>query len=181
MNRIEKYARIFLRELLLKWRNPGRYIIERKIFPNIKNKKVLLVGCAKYTYFYPDRLKDNELWSIDFDKEVAQYGAKRHIIGDVSQVDKYYEKDFFDVILFFGIFGFGLNDAKNGERAMENCYKILKKGGKMIIMWNDAEKYNPVVPEKLKGFSKFKRENFLNYKSGHRTSNNEVFEFLVKP
>ncbi len=40
---------------------PPRYIIERKIFPKIKNKRVLLIGVADYIPDYPKRLKNNEV------------------------------------------------------------------------------------------------------------------------
>jgi len=180
MNIIERSLRRAARELSLKWRNEGRYIIERKIFPKIKNKKVLLVGCASYTSDYPKRLQENELYSIDVNKEVVMYGAKNHIIGSVVDIDKYFEKEFFDAILFFGVFGFGLNNKKEAEKALKNCYNVLKTGGVIMIMWQNIPGHNQISPRELENFKLFKTINVSNYISGYETRKKQIFEFLKK-
>ncbi len=86
-----KDIRKILRELTLKWICPQRYIMERKIFPEIRNKKVLLIGVADYTSDYPERLKNNELWSIDINPLVDEFGAENHIIGDAVKIDQYFD------------------------------------------------------------------------------------------
>ena len=72
-------CRKIIRELVLKWRNPSRYIIERKIFPKIKNKRVLLVGVADYIEDYPQRLKENDLWSR---KDLNPWLASLYVINE---------------------------------------------------------------------------------------------------
>ena len=180
MKRTVKKLRKILREIFLKYRNEGRYIIERKIFPKIKNKKVLLIGCASYTSDYPKKLQGNELYSIDVDKDVLKYGAKNHIVGSVVEIDKYFEKEFFDVILFFGVFGFGLDDKENAEKALKNCHKVLKKDGITMLMWQNIPKHDQINPRELKNFKLFEIVNVGSYRSSYETNKKQIFEFLKK-
>jgi len=180
MNLVKKKLRKAARELTLRWRNEGRYIIERKIFPKIKDKKVLLVGCANYTSDYPKRLYENELYSIDVDKETAEYGAKNHVVGSVVEIDKYFSKEFFDVILFLGVFGFGLDERKHAEKALKRCYKALKKNGVMVVMWQDIPGHNQINPRELKNFKLFQTIKVSDYESEYETKKKQIFEFLKK-
>jgi ubiquinone/menaquinone biosynthesis C-methylase UbiE len=151
MNSAEKIIRKILREVLLKWRIKSRYVIERKMFPRIKNKKVLFVGCAEYTKDYPSRIEknNNQLWTLDIDPEVAKYGAKNHIIGDAVEINKYFQENFFDVIMMIGVFGYGINKKEDADKSLENCAKILKKEGAMIIHWSNITGKDMVKPRKL--------------------------------
>jgi len=183
MSSIERRFRKIAREITLKWRHPDRYILERKIFPKIKNKKVLLVGVAHYTSDYPKRLgenKRNEVWTMDVDSEVRKFGAKRHITDSIANVNKHFKKEFFDIILMPGVFGYGLNTKKEGERTMFACHEVLKRGGEFIITWNNLKPKNRIIPEKLKGFKLFKRKPAYRGLSQYKTSDNKVFDFLIK-
>lgn len=168
------------REILLKLRNPSRYILERKIFPKIKNKRTLLVGVAYYTADYPKRLKENHLWTIDINPEAAEFGAKKHIIGNVVYIDKYFPENFFDVIILFGVFGYGLDKIEEAEKTMRNCARVLKKKGQLIIQWTNIQGHNQINPRKLKNFDLYTPRTLYGFKSGHRTTNKAVFEFLIK-
>ena len=174
------FWRRIVREVVLKYENPGRYIIEKKFFPRIKDKKVLLVGCEHYTEHYPRKLRKNMLWSIDINPDVAKYGAKEHVVGDISYATRYYPKKNFDFVFLGGIFGYGVNDKKTAERTMKECYEILKKNGKLIIWWSDMPKHNQVIPQELKNYRLFKESSFAGIKSGHRTKQRSQFEILVK-
>ncbi len=154
MNNRQNIFRKIMRELLLKWRCKARYDLERKMFPKIKNKKVLFVGVASYTKDYPEKLERNDLWTIDVNPEVAQFGARKHIVGSIVNVGKYFPKDFFDYIFFCGVFGFGVDTIKDAEKVMKNCYKVLKKKGILILGWDSY--YSPIIPDELKNFKLFK-------------------------
>ena len=175
-----KLIRKIAREILLKYRNKFRYCLERKIFPRIKNQKVLIVGCAPYTSDYHKRLKENDVWTIDINPKMSKFGAEKHIIGDVTNIDKYFPKDFFDIILMVGIFGFGLNIKKQAEKAMKSLYKILKKGRVLIIGWANTQEHNQINPRKLKNFKLFIPENMFGFPAHYETKNNKILEFLRK-
>jgi hypothetical protein len=183
MNLFEKLIRKTARELTLKWRHPDRYILERKIFPKLVNKKILLVGVAQYTSDYPKRLgegKDNEIWTIDIDPKVREFGAKNHIVDSISNADKHLEEEFFDIILMLGVFGYGLNHKKDGEKALKSCYNLLKKGGVVIITLTDLAPKNNLRPEKLNKFKMFKEASFQNYPKRYQTKDKKIFYFLSK-
>ena len=169
-----------MRELLLKWRCESRYVLERKIFPKIKKKRVLLVGVAHYTEDYPWRLRKNDLHSIDIDPAVAEYGSKKHLIGNIVKANKYFPEDFFDIIIFFGVFGYGLDKQKDAEGAMKSCNKILKPGGLLIIGWGNIPGHNQINPRKLKNFNLFNTISLFKIPSSYKTRNKGVFEFLIK-
>jgi len=180
MNRIYNTFRKIAREALLKWRNESRYVLERKIFPKLKGKKVLLVGCAHYTKDYPKKLAYNDLWTIDIDPKMAEFGAKRHIIGNVVEINKYFSKNFFDVIFLTGVLGYGLNEVKDAEESMKNLYMVLKAKGRLVIQWSDIPGKNQINPQKLKNFKLFYQKEMFGYPSNYRTKNNKVWEFLIK-
>jgi len=169
-----------VRNIILKWENYSRYIVEKKIFPLIKNKKVLLVGCAHYVEDYPKKLRKNDVYSIDIDPEMAKFGAKKHIIGDVAEIDEYFPKNFLDMIFLGGVFGYGLNDPKKAEKTLKNCHKILKKRGVLIIWWKDVPERNQVVPERLKNYKLFTLISLAGIKSGYRSKEEVIFDFLMK-
>lgn len=161
-NRYTKAKRFLWRKLrtldfVLKWNNEARYIVERKIFPDIKNKRVLLVGVEKYADFYPALLEKNQngVWSIDINPQVSEFGAKKHILGDICKASEYFKKEFFDVILLGGVFGYGLNKTADAEKAMKECYKILKKEGLLIIWWSNSNGHNQIDPKKLQSYGLF--------------------------
>lgn len=172
-----------VRNLILKWMNYPRYIIEKKIFPSIKNKRVLLVGCTHHVGDYPKKLRKNDVYSIDINPEMEEFGAKKHIIGNVVEIDKYFKEGFFDVIFLLGVFGYGLNEPKEAEKTMKNCYKVLKKGGILIILCKDISGCNQIVPEKLKNYRLFtsisygiKNEDLIKSYKMKKT----IFNFLLK-
>ncbi|MDP2925989.1 MAG: hypothetical protein Q8N99_06460 [Nanoarchaeota archaeon] len=182
-----KFLRKIARELLLKKRSPARYDLERKIFPKIKQKKILLVGIADYIKNYPDKLKENEIWTLDIDPNVAKYGSKNHIIGDVSVVDKYFSKNFLDYIFLCGVIGCGLNDIIKTEKAINNSYKILKPKGILVVGWDsgNTKKWGFRLPlmDNLKINKKFNRTSRFGFPIGYKYGTEEKYysyDFLEK-
>jgi hypothetical protein len=173
--------RKILRKIFLKKRNYYRYLLERKIFPQIRNKRILLVGIAEYTKDYPKILakKNNEVWTLEINPELRKYGAKRHIVGDISKSQDI-EKEFFDIVLMLGVFGFGLNKREDAEKAMRNVQFILKKKGILIIQWVNDMKHGMINPKKLKNWYLFKSKSILGFPPQLIIEKNKIIEFLIK-
>lgn len=177
----EKIPRKILRELLLKHRCEERYILERKLFSIAKNhKRVLLVGCEHYNKNYPKMLNGSEVWSIDISEESKEFGAKKHIVGSISDADKFFQKNYFDFIFMGGVLGFGLNNKKEADRALKNCFRIMKPDGFLLIWWNNVSGHNQVDPRSLPSFNLFSPIKFKKYNSGYMTKKGVVLEFLKK-
>jgi len=180
-------VRKIIRELFLKFRCAPRYDLERKIIPKIKNKKVLLVGVADYVSDYPTRLKNNELWTIDKDSSVEQFGSKKHIIGSVVEIDKYFPENFFDFILFCGVFGCGLDNLEDAEKALKNCHKVLKDGGILIVGWDtksvEGKGYRTPLSEHLKNYKLFIPVPMFGFPVGYKFYSKDsyhTYDFLKK-
>lgn len=175
-----KFLRRLVRYLLLEQIAEERYILERKIFPKIKNKKILWVGCAHYTVPYLKKLKGNDVWTIDIDPKMAKFGGEKHIIDTIVNADKYFKKNFLDIIFMTGVFGYGLNTKKEADSAMKTCYDILNKKGILVIWWKDVEGHNQINPKKLSNFKLFKLLKIAKYPSGYKTKKEVILEFLRK-
>ena len=179
--------RKIIRELFLKFRCVPRYDLERKIMPKIKNKKVLLVGVADYVSDYPKRLSENELHSIDIDPSVARFGSKKHITGSVVEIDKYFPENSFDVILFCGVFGCGLDAIEDAEKALQNCHKVLKEGGILIVGWDtksvEDKGYRTPLSESLENYKLFVPVSMFGFPVGYKFDSKDsyhTYDFLKK-
>jgi hypothetical protein len=155
---LRKSLRKNLRSILLKWRCPPRYIIEKKIFPKIRNRKILLIGVADYIKEYPMMLKQNDLYSIDIDPSVKKFGAEKHIIGNAVKLNNYFKENFFDVILHLGVLNYGINTLEETDECLKNCYDVLEKKGLLVISSQEGPKGSgrpPILIKNLKNFSLF--------------------------
>ncbi len=136
-----------------------RDVLERIIFPYVlayfNPNTILDIGREDYQQFYNHFFKGRELWTIDKDPARREFGAKNHIVGDAARLKKYFAPNYFDFILMNGVFGWGLNNPKDIERAFSHIYEILKPGGLFIFGWNDIEDLKPIAPEKIRALKKF--------------------------
>jgi hypothetical protein len=180
--------RKIIRNVFLKWRCPPRYVIEKKIFPRIKGKRVLLVGVADYTKEYPHLLKENDLYTIDINPSMAAFGAEKHIVGNAIKVNDYFKEGFFDIILHLGVLNYGINTPEETDESIKNCFKILKKGGLLAISTQIGpigSGMNLIQVSKLKNFNLFTPVNAFNLPKECSFNNKKsfftIFYFLKKP
>ena len=136
-----------------------RVILEKTIFPYFINKldyqKVIFIGVGWYTMEYNKLFKKKEFWTIDFDPKMKKYGSKRHIIDSMENLDRYFKNNTIDLIICNGVYGWGLSDPKNIEKAFNVCYNLLVKNGIFIIGWNDLPGHRPVPLENCKAIKLF--------------------------
>ncbi len=139
--------------------NHDRYIFEQKIIPYFVNHeefaKVLFVGCGSYTKHYEKWFRQKEYWTIDLNPMKKIYGAKKHIIGSMSDLNLHFKENYFDVIICNGVFGWGLNDKKDVEEAFAGCFLCLRNNGVLIIGWDDVPERKPFPLETCESLSQF--------------------------
>ncbi|MDF5713112.1 MAG: methyltransferase domain-containing protein [Rhizonema sp. NSF051] len=127
--------------------NQDRYILEQKIIPYFVDKqeftKVLFVGCGSYTKHYEKWFRQKDYWTIDINPMKKIYGAKKHIVGSLGDLNLYFPENDLDLIICNGVFGWGLNEREEVEKAFTGCYKSLRKGGVLIIGWDDTPERKP--------------------------------------
>jgi SAM-dependent methyltransferase len=169
--------------------NHDRYILEQKIIPFYLESpefiKVLFVGCGSYTKHYEKWFKTKEYWTIDINPMKKIYGAKNHIIGSMSDLSLHFKDNSLDLIICNGVFGWGLNDREDVEKAFSGCYDSLRKGGVLILGWDDTPEKNPFPLETCKSLSQFQSYCFpplstSQYRNLTDESDKHVFNFYVK-
>lgn len=113
-----------------------------------KNEPLLEVGCCEGYLF--DHLKDagfTDLYGIDISPDAIEKLKKRGLKGKVTDIQK---DDVYALINFksYGIIisSHSLEHCHSPSKAIENMYKILKKGGKLLVVV-PRQKKKPVPDE----------------------------------
>lgn len=134
-----------------------RNVLERIIFPDIlaghNPKKILDIGREEYQWFYNKFFFGRELWTLDRKSTREEFGASRHVVGDVANLKNYFKDSYFDLIVMNGVFGWGLNDPRAIEKTFSAIYDIMKPGGIFIFGFNDF----PDKPMKINAIKALKR------------------------
>lgn len=133
-----------------------RNVLESIIFPYILARfdpqASLDIGRENYQIFYNEYFVGRELWTLDIDPDKKKYGADNHIIDCASNLGKHFNNNYLDFILMNGVFGWGLDEEEEVQKAFNAIYDILKPGGIFVLGWNDD-----FVPlGKIEGLKKFK-------------------------
>jgi len=172
----------------IRFHSPGRVVLENTILPYYANSKhgarVLFVGCDWYTAHYRKIFKNSEYWTIDPNPAQKRYGSKHHIVGSIENLKDHFEPEFFDVILCNGVLGFGLNQLEAAERAFNNCFTCLQRGGDFMLGRDEVEMLVPFSIEDMESLRKFVPFVFPPLKTARYTLRpgfNYLFCFFVKP
>lgn len=119
---------------------PSRVWLHTDLLPALKaagHKRMLFVGTQSYNGLFYRHCQGLAVFSIDPDSANARYGAPDgHFTGYVQDLARLAPGTSYDVIVFNGIIGFGVNDvpaALDALRAMENAAAL---GALLIIGWN---------------------------------------------
>ena len=136
-----------------------RYILEQKIIPYFINlsefARILFVGCDVYTKHYEKWFRQKEYWTIEVKPLKKIYGAKRHIVGSVSDLKLSFPDNYLDLIICNGVFGWGLNEREEVEKTFAGCFDCLRQGGVLIVGWNDLPERKPFPLEECKSLGNF--------------------------
>jgi hypothetical protein len=124
------------------WHLPDRRYMEATIIPFLAEwgaKKVLLIGCRRYTMQYPSMLAARGIvaWTIDIDPEAAEFGApNRHLVGDASTLDLMPECHGFDAVICSGVLGYGIDEPAAIRRCFLGLARVLTPGSLLVIGWD---------------------------------------------
>lgn len=169
-------------------RSEDRRVLEQVILPFFANDhnfcRILFVGTAKYTWHYRKIFSEKEYWTIEPRLLNAMYGAKRHIIGCLDDIDRYFRKNSIDLIICNGVLGYGLNEPEDIESSFKKCFLCLRGGGVLVIGWNDRKKWSFLPLEKYQSLQKFQPLIFPpvgRHEFPTVTENLHTFRFYSKP
>jgi SAM-dependent methyltransferase len=172
------------------WRHetPDREVLEQVIFPALRERadvrRILFVGCDWYTRHYPRAFGDRELWTIDVDPAKARYGAERHVVDTVANLDAYFPPASFDAVIFNGILGYGVDDAGEAEATVAQCFDCLRPRGLFVLGWDDEEAVRQVSPDAIAALGRFEPVTLPPFTApSYPTfgSMRHVFEFYARP
>ncbi len=97
-----------------------------------RNKRVLDLGCSLGNISKGLLANRNEVYGIDVAKESVDFCKKLGIKAKVHNVEEGkmpYKDDFFDVVVFSEV----VEHLFNTDHAIREIYRVLKKGGYLII------------------------------------------------
>lgn len=124
-----------------------RRVLEQTILPGLVAqagvKNVLFAGCGWYTRGYRRFFDEDHYWTIDIDPEKERYGARRHIVDSLANLNRHFSPGELDAIICNGVFGWGLDAKDDVEKAFEACHACLRDEGIFILGWNDIPERRP--------------------------------------
>lgn len=135
----EKQASIFQEEIS---KDDGRYLFIRKILMEASNTnrtlKVCDIGCGKGRYLKKLMLEcpTNKYYAMDLSMNVMEgiFGVEEKRQGSLTNIS--YEDESFDIVYVCEAF----EHAINLRGAFKELYRVIKKGGKMVIIDKPIEK-----------------------------------------
>ena len=191
MSEIVGYGVILARNALglpNRMRTRDRDTLEQVILPayaaRADIKSVLFVGCAWYTHHYEKMLPGRVYWTIDPDPWKKRFGGRRHIVAGLESLDAHVAPGSLDLIICNGVFGWGLDDRADCERAFAACFDALRPAGELIIGWNDVLEHRPLDLASLQSLARFRRPIFEPLGSSQylaNPDNGHVYNFYAKP
>jgi SAM-dependent methyltransferase len=137
-----------------------RSILECVIIPfyqlSQSHQSILFVGTDWYTHGYTRMFARKDYTTIDPNPGKARYGAGQHIVDDVCNIGHYAQPGSLDVVFLNGIIGWGLNSLDQAEKAFAACHRCLRKGGHLVVGWNDLPEHLPFRIEAVESLKSFR-------------------------
>ncbi len=119
---------------------PSRQWLLDELLPALKaagRKRMLFVGTQAYNRPFYRQCQGLKVFSIDPDPDNARYGAPEgHHIGLVQDIARLAPGETFDVIIFNGIIGFGVNDVPSALDALKAMAGAAAPDALLMIGWN---------------------------------------------
>jgi hypothetical protein len=165
-----------------------RRILEDVILPYFAQNKafsrILFIGCAVYTWHYKRIFTHKEYWTMEPNSFRAMFGAKKHIIAYMGQINQYFAEGTLDVIVCNGVIGHGLNNPTAIEDSIKKSYDCLSEGGVLVIGWNDLKQFVFLPIEECKNLQLFQPYIFPPLGTAEYLANpkwRHIYNFYIKP
>jgi SAM-dependent methyltransferase len=162
-----------------------RRILEEIIFPFIVGRadfrRILFIGCDWYTAGYARVFKGREFWTLEIDSRRGRYGSAHHILDAAENVRAHFERESFDAIFCNGVFGCGLNEREQVDRAFRGFRECLRPDGLFVLGWNDTPERKPFSPESSadKFFSRLAFPPVKRWRWPTENPNEHTFDFYI--
>ncbi|NMG07745.1 hypothetical protein [Brasilonema sp. UFV-L1] len=170
--------------------SPDRLVLEDVIIPYFVSRseyhKILFIGCDWYTKPYRKLFKNKEYWTIEIEEWKKRYGSQRHIVDSFLNLSRHIESGYFDVLIYNGVFGHGINTKEDTEESFHQCFNALRQGGILVFGWNNVPQYRPIsVTTECDNLKKFEDYFFEPLSTAEylvpNTEYKHTFHFYQKP
>jgi hypothetical protein len=167
-----------------------RRVLEQTIFPYFLRQddyqNILFVGCHWYTKGYNERFeKKKNYWTIEPSFARQRYGAKQHIRDTLQQLRNHFSEGALDLILCNGVIGWGLDAKPDAEQAFRAGYHCLRKGGVLVLGWDDIDERRPFRPDECETIKALLQPLFFPPLAASeyvtRTPFRHTYNFYIKP
>lgn len=164
------------RVLFTEDRKELEYNLLFSISEEIRPKRILSIGVESFTAFYPHLFKDTTLETIDKDPYMTRWGSSDgHKVADANQIAKIWQPNTFDVILFNGVYGWGIDTEEHLRAVLQAIRTVLKPEGFLLFGWNQTPEADPLDLESQLGklfggfrIGKLNGKEFLQFKEWER-------------
>jgi len=108
-----------------------RIVLEHQIFKHYaahaELQNILFVGCDADTAGYHETyFHDRRFVTVEPNELNRDFGAREHIVGTLEELGKHIPAGSLDLIICNGVFGWGLDDRADCERAFGACFDALR-------------------------------------------------------
>ena len=128
-----------------------RVFMEQVLIEHLRARGVrqaLFIGCRPYTSHYPRLFSAAgiTLWTVDIDAQAAAFGhAGHHLTASLLALRP---ADFpvrLDAAVVNGVFGYGVNQAADIDRALRVLAQLLPTGASLLLGWNRDRSVDPLT------------------------------------
>ncbi|CAN5217443.1 class I SAM-dependent methyltransferase [soil metagenome] len=143
-----------------RFRSLDRRVLEDCILAHyaasVRPLSLLFVGTHWYTRRYEALLAPHRFVSVDIDPRAERFGSRhRHIVGCASRLADHLAPGSIDIVIFNGVFGWGLHDRVVIEQAVGGFHDLLAEGGDLVFGWNDVAARRPMPVTELQALKRF--------------------------
>lgn len=130
-------------------RSEARQVFENEVLFAVSHvlrpRRILSVGVARYTRFYERLFPGAVFETVDIDPGNAQWGSKqRHYVGGIAELPPQTDGSKYDVVLFNGVYGWGVNSSSDLSASLEAMASMLADDGVMVFGWNCVPSRDPL-------------------------------------
>ena len=166
LNKIKNKLKFFLKKK--KINTPERIFFENKFIDSLKESTIrnaLFVGIGPYTYHYTQLFNKVNIDYHSLDKRPESmlwaFNKEKHKILDINKnLDNEYDFKF-DLIVFMGMIGYGINNEEELLISIENLTNIINDDGSLLVAYES--KFNIDVEKTIKQISGLELNDFLSF------------------
>jgi SAM-dependent methyltransferase len=129
--------------------SPSRRWLECELLPTLPKigfRRALFVGTAPYTWHYERiaRRAGGEWITCDISPGAAVWGARRHVVTDICEIDSHFAAGYFDAVIVNGVLAFGINTEAQLKAAVSAIWRTLRPDGLLILGWDSDAIVDPL-------------------------------------